>query len=231
MSSRTIIYYLYVWFFLLALNIWAYYGSDTYRNFIDTLKYGQTVKVTDDITVEQEQKTHFSTGTIGTSSGKIVSSWTGVSSKPLIKTQTGATTGTWAKSLSWVSLTSEEDTVLNAFNEYKLKKLLVHPSLFDLTTEYPDDYFEYYSDDITLYIFSTKTYKQIVDVFQAFASELPFLLNKTDSFGTNSFFINVKPEFQDEFTRVVFEYKQKVFLLKIKKNQYNRVRIMLKNLK
>jgi len=100
---------------------------------------------------------------------------------------------------------------LNLFNEYKLKKLLVHPSLFDMTTEYPDEYFEYYSENLTLYIFSTKNYKEVVNIFEAFATELPFLLNKTNSIGTNSFFINVKPEFQDEFVRVVFEYKQKVF--------------------
>lgn len=183
------------------------------------------------MTVEQEKNTHFSTWEIWSASWKIVLSGTGVLSETPTQTQSGSTTWTGTKSLSGVSLTPVEESVVNVFSDYKLKKLLVHPSLFDLTTEYPDDYFEYYSDDITLYVFSTKNYKQVVNVFEAFATELPFLLNKTDSFGTNSFFLNVKPEFQDEFTRVVFEYKQKVFWLKIKKNQYNRVRIMLKNLK
>ena len=223
MTSRTIIYYLYVWFFLLALNIWAYYGSDTYRKFIDTLKYGDTIKVNDDINIEQEKILIDGTGNIS-------SSWNLVLSKLTWVTNTWMISWTGSKSLTGIVLWPDEEKILNLFNEYKLKKLLVHPSLFDMTTEYPDEYFEYYSENLTLYIFSTKNYKEVVNIFEAFATELPFLLNKTNSIGTNSFFINVKPEFQDEFVRVVFEYKQKVFWLKIKKDEYNRARIMIKNL-
>lgn len=234
MSSRTIIYYLYAWFFLLALNIWGYYGSSAYRNFIDTLKYGDTPMVTDEITPAQEKIKSFSTWVISMT-------WTTAFPwKKTIVSASGSTNATGSMSWIWttgtmsggvLSLSPEEEVVLNAFKDYKLKRLLVHPSLFDMTTEFPDDYFEYYSENLTLYIFPTKNYKETVSIFEAFATELPFLLNKTDSIGTNSFFINVKPEFQDDYVRIVFEYKQKVFWLKIKKDEYNTARNVIKNIR
>lgn len=235
MSSRTIIYYLYAWFFFLALNIWAYYGSDAYKDFINTLKYGSAIKVNDDISLGQEQTRTYSTGLIMT--------WTTTLTWSKSMTWYQLQWGTWwvsasGQTLNWatfngtgLTLSPEEEMVINAFWDYKFKRLLVHPSLFDMTTEYPDEYYEYYSDPVTLYVFSWKSYRQIVSIFEAFATQLPFLLNKTDSFGTNSFYINLKPESQDGNIRIVFEYKQKVFWLKIRKDEYNRIRILLKNLK
>jgi hypothetical protein len=58
----------------------------------------------------------------------------------------------------------------------------MNSSIFDITDEYPDNYFEYYSKDLVLYIFPTKTYSEIHDIFSVLDDELPFILNETNSF-------------------------------------------------
>lgn len=215
MNPRFIVYFLYVAFALLILNIWAYYKSDAYREFIDTIKYGEQF-ISDEYRWPQD------------------SSWSIVSTGTLIFTgQTQSATGqsvTWSQNKVWLpALLPSEEKILGLFDDYKLKRLLVHPSMFNLTTEFPDDYYEYYSPELTLYILSTKNYRETVNIFEAMATELPFFINKTNSFGTNSFFINVKSGFEDEYVRFIFEYDQKVFWLKIQKKLYNTIRDTIKN--
>jgi hypothetical protein len=185
------------------------------------------------MTPEQERTKSFSTWAI-------ISSWTTIiwgNKTPVLPTKTWSITqtgsSTWTGNTTWTGalpmISVEEEEVLHTFKQYQFKKLLVHPALFDLTPEYPDEYLEYYSENLTLYMFSTKKYREIVSIFEAFTTQLPFAINKTNTAGENSFFINLKPEL-DDYVRIVFEYKQKVFWLKIKKDEYNKVRIMLKNL-
>jgi hypothetical protein len=72
--------------------------------------------------------------------------------------------------------------VLNLFSIYKLNKLEINSNLFDLTDEYPDNYFEYYSKDLTLYIFPTKKYTELKDIFTVLSSELPITINEVNNF-------------------------------------------------
>jgi hypothetical protein len=60
--------------------------------------------------------------------------------------------------------------------------LEINSNLFDLTDEYPDNYFEYYSKDLTLYIFPTKTYTDLYDIFSVLSNELPFSLKEVNNF-------------------------------------------------
>lgn len=146
----------------------------------------------------------------------------------------------WASISLWdTSSSSEKDVTLNdntqkilaMFEEYSLKQMMIHGSLFDLTTEYPDEYLEYLSEDVTLYFFPTKKYTEVVDIFFAISQGLPFSINKSNNFWEQSFFINLNKEFQDEYVRIVIESKKDVFWLKIKKDVYNAIKPKLSILK
>ncbi|MFK7779676.1 MAG: hypothetical protein QM490_00885 [Candidatus Gracilibacteria bacterium] len=130
-----------------------------------------------------------------------------------------------------VSLGKNYQTIINLFSIYNLSRLEMNSNLFDLTDEYPDNYFEYYSKDLTLYLFPTKTYTELNDIFSVLVDELPFTLNETNSFGDNSFYINLSENIEDRFVRIVISNKGVVFGLKIKKTEYNLVRDKLNSLK
>jgi hypothetical protein len=72
--------------------------------------------------------------------------------------------------------------IINIFSEYDLKKLEVNSNLFDITDEYPDSYFEYYSTDLTLYLFPTKTYQDIYDIFFVLTKELPIKIKEVNNY-------------------------------------------------
>lgn len=129
-----------------------------------------------------------------------------------------------------ISLWKSYKDVLNLFTLYNLEKLEVNSNLFDLTDEYPDNYFEYYSKDLTLYLFPTKTYTDLFDIFSILDDDLPFSLNEVNNFWSNSFYINLDEDIQDRFVRVVIWYKWIVFWLKIKKTEYNLVKEKLNSL-
>jgi hypothetical protein len=63
-----------------------------------------------------------------------------------------------------------------------LKKIEVNSSLFELTDEYPDYYYEYYSKDLVLYLFPTKSYGEVFDIFHYLKDDLPFSLKKVNNF-------------------------------------------------
>jgi hypothetical protein len=112
-----------------------------------------------------------------------------------------------------------------------LKELEINTSLFDITTEYPDNYIEYYSKWLTLYFFPTKTYNEIYDIFSVLEYELPFTLNPVNNFWDNSFYINLNEDINDNVIRLIISNKGIVFWLKIKKNEYNLVKEKLNILK
>ena len=121
--------------------------------------------------------------------------------------------------------------IINLFSIYKLAKLEMNSNLFDLTDEYPDNYFEYYSKDLTLYLFPTKDYNDLVDIFQILDDELPFSINEVNNFWDSSFYINLDEDIQDRFVRIVISNKWIVFWLKIKKTEYSLVKEKLNSLK
>jgi len=121
--------------------------------------------------------------------------------------------------------------ILNLFSIYKLNKLEVNSNLFDITDEYPDNYFEYYSKDLTVYLFPTKNYNDLYNIFDVLSKELPFTLNEVNNFWDRSFYINLDKDIQDRFVRVVISNNGIVFWLKIKKTEYSLVKEKLNSLK
>ena len=117
---------------------------------------------------------------------------------------------------------------MNLFtSEYVLKKIEVNSSLFELTWEYPDYYYEYYSKDLTLYLFPTRTYREVFDIFDYLSGNIPFTLNEINNFWDNSFYINLREDVEDNFVRLVISDDAVTFWLKIKKDEYNRVKNLL----
>lgn len=139
---------------------------------------------------------------------------------------------TWSIELkNEISLWKNYIDIINLFSQYNINKLEINSNLFDITDEYPDNYFEYYSKDLTLYLFPTKTYTETYDIFSVLSKELPFTLKKTDSFWDNSFFINLNTDIEDRFIRMIISNKWIIFWLKIKKTEYNLVKEKLNSLK
>jgi len=131
-----------------------------------------------------------------------------------------------------LELWDAEKRILSRFFWYNLDRVLVKQSLFDLTSEYPDDYFEYLGldGDMTLYLFWEREYESIREIFEVISYDMPFTLNELNNFWEASFFINVDEEFNDDFVRFIVKSTNGVFWLKIKKDLYNDTKEILKNI-
>ena len=125
---------------------------------------------------------------------------------------------------NWISLWKNYLEILDLFSNNNFQELELNTNLFDITNEYPDNYLEYYSRDLTLYFFPTKSYKDIYNIFSVLEYELPFKINETNTFWDKSFFINLNQDLDDNFIRIVISNKWIVFWLKIKKNEYNTIK-------
>lgn len=130
-----------------------------------------------------------------------------------------------------VKLWKSYQDILNIFSEYNLSKLEVNANLFDLTNQYPDAYYEFYSPKFTLYFFTTKSYEDIYDIFDVLQLELQFKLNPANNFWEKSFYINFDEDINDDVIRMVIFHKWIVFWLKVHKTEYNNIKQKLQNLR
>ncbi len=127
-----------------------------------------------------------------------------------------------------VTLGTGWEQIYELFSEFNLTELQSHSALLDVTTEYPDKYFEYYDLDLTLYIFPTKSYKEVKQVFDLVQDNDIYTVNEVDNFWDESFYINLTID--DWYVRVVISSDGTVFWLKISKNQYTTVKEKLNQL-
>jgi len=202
-------------FFLLVLfglNLIFYGFNEDYRFFVKKLKYSwEVVEINDAKTISDTD--NFEDSEIATVKPEVIT----VPDTP--ETQL-------------LTLWDNEKKILSKFFSYELERVLIYQSLFDLTSEYPDDYFEYIGidGDIVLYMFPTREYDQILEVFDVISYDLPFEINAVNNFWEASFYINVDEEFSDDFVRLVIKSVNGVFWLKIKKDLYNDTKEILKNI-
>lgn len=129
-----------------------------------------------------------------------------------------------------VEVTNTEKEFLNKFKGYDLILLELHTRLFDLTSEYPDDYKEYYSEYLSIYFFWNKPYGELKDIFNVLTYELPFSIKEVNNFWLKSFYINLNEEFDDWFIRIIILYKNRTVWIKIHKNVYDDIKSKLVNL-
>ncbi len=200
-----------------VINAAFYFISDDYRFFLKKIKNG------DEIVYEVNKPVNDNFSIENPDSTTVVESNTidSLSFFPLAE----------KKEESKVILWKNYQNILSLFSKYDLKKIELNSNLFDLTNEYPDDYFEYYSKDLTLYFFPTKKYNEVYDIFHVLKFELPIELNKVNNFWEGSFYINLEKDIQDRFIRLVIVENGVVFGLKIKKDIYNEVKTTLDTMK
>ncbi len=120
--------------------------------------------------------------------------------------------------------------ILWGFARYNFEEIELTTNLFDITNEYPDEYYEFYSKDLTLYFFDTKTYNEVKDIFEVLSYDVSFDINEVNNFANSSFYINLNEDIQDNYIRIVMNYKWVVVGLKIKSEEYTQVKNILESL-
>lgn len=202
---------------IFILNITFYYTSSDYQNFIKRVKKETSVN-TQTWTIENfswnnNNKENYFSWTIEPKEEKNISQNEVQTEKEEVKL--------------WKSY----QEILDLFKDYDLKKVDVSVNLFDLTNEYPDAYYEFYSPKLTVYFFTSKNYSDLYDIFKVLELELPFKLNASNSFWERSFFINFNSDVNDSFVRLVIVNNWIVFWLKVDKNEYENIKQKLQNFK
>lgn len=228
MDSRKLIYFLHALLFILVINIVFFYSNESYNSFVVNLKHGGVtsdtqIVINDDYgyySPSPEDVTYV-LGNENTGTGDIIQE---EKNEEAVKTQS------WSEEETTIYMQDDDIKVLNTFSSYNLKRLFEHGSLFDLTTEYPDDYFEYIGWDISVYFFVTKKYEDVKEVFEAISNTLPFSIKEVPLVEKRAFFLNLDESFSDEYIRLVVEYKKRVFWLKIKKTMYNEIKNLIKTI-
>lgn len=153
--------------------------SEDYRFFLKKLKYQDEVVYDTNIQVDDKNRMNI----------------IDVTPEKVLETQAVQTTGTGFTFLDALSgkkeiitekvlpnLTEDRKDFLKLFQEYALVEHTDHSSLFGLTTQYPDPYYEYVGSDLTVYVFPTKTYSEMKKIFEVLEFETPFTLNETNFF-------------------------------------------------
>jgi len=209
-------------FFLIiifTLNIILYYSSEDYKFFIKKLKKSNEVIYTkEDVNISDNIDEN------NLKSKKITLKESTVKENKSNTIQISRKKKTKKETILWKNYKD----ILYIFSKYNLSKLEIEWNLFDLTNEYPDNYYEYYSPNLTLYLFTTKSYEEVKDIMKVISYEVPYTIKEINNFEDKSFYINLKENINDNNIRVVISRKNIVFWLKIKKNSYNDIKEILK---
>ncbi len=220
---RRIIHVLLFVVFIFLLNILFYFLSDDYKKFIKQVKTWEkntqtTSTFPDDIDIsnnvdeiikEIQEDTQDSTD--------------------ILPNQPNAEE-TFVSDETKKILGKNYQVILSGFSQYNFEEIELTTNLFDITNEYPDEYYEFYSKDLTLYFFDTKTYEEVKDIFDILSYDVSFDINEVNNFANSSFYINLNEDIQDNYIRIVMNYKWVVVGLKIKSEQYTQVKNILESL-
>jgi len=218
-------------FFLLIiflLNILLYFVSTDYKKFLKSIKYSDdiiTISGSSDENIENNIDIEDNINDETIADSQIIK----ISENDLIedeKTPDNINNDITIKK-EVVLWKNYKDIIARFTSKYTLKKIEVNSGLFELTNEYPDYYYEYYSENLTLYLFPTRTYIEIYDIFDYLSQDLPFELNEINNFWDNSFYINLKEDIKDNYVRMVISNDWITFWLKIKKLEYENVKNIL----
>ena len=213
---------------LLLGNIILYSLSEEYRFFLKKVKYQEEV-VYDSVDANDNQVR--GVGLWDSSSGgntRLNVSTGNGENFTFLDTLVAGTKDSNEEELPQMTLTETE--FVQAFSPFNLKQLETHTNIFGVTTEYPDPYYEWYSAGVSIYILSTKSYSEVKSIFETLAFELPYSLNTVNNFWDRSFYINLDDVTQDNYVRIVMEYENRVFWLKIRKDRYNESKWILDQL-
>lgn len=208
--------------FIFLLNIMFYFLSEDYKKFIKQLKtwdkdIQQTSTFPEDIAVLPQSETDD------------LNEDNMQDSTDISQNQPNAEE-TFISNDSKKVLGKNYQVILWGFARYNFEEIELTTNLFDITNEYPDEYYEFYSKDLTLYFFDTKTYNEVKDIFEVLSYDVSFDINEVNNFANSSFYINLNEDIQDNYIRIVMNYKWVVVGLKIKSEEYTQVKNILESL-
>ncbi len=225
-----IFYILLIVIFWFILNIVLYYISTPYREMMQWIKHNEDIWITDEYRISSEEIKAYQNEQLWSPlwtealspSEKTVEKYrkgrlSTVAFEDLEEKNKNVTLGIWG------------EKIYNLFSAYNLTELQQHSALMDVTSEYPDKYFEYYTLDLTLYIFPTKGYSEVIEIFELVQSDDIYTINELDNFGEESFYINLSG-IDDGYVRLIISSNGVVFWLKIADDQYNNVKQILEQL-
>ena len=210
------------------LNIWLYYTSESYRNFLKELKQEPVIsKVDDNYDISEKQLKNIEKDSLENElNKKVLDNKKNTSNKKdnlsFVEIKTDK------KEISDDLLSSYFKELLNKFSEFNLYRIDTDDSLMDVTSEYPDWYFKYYSKDLSLYLFPTKKYEEVKDIFEVESSDDFFTINEVNNFWDKSFYINLQKRFDDWFVRFIFEKNWSVIWVKVNKKLYKKIKNIIK---
>ncbi|MCP4523161.1 MAG: hypothetical protein GY828_02990 [Candidatus Gracilibacteria bacterium] len=210
--------------FLFLVNLSFYFISEDYQFFIKKLKNKEEITYIQNPSSNELYDSELNVDTPYTFESQDITD-------DQNNTDTESVEITYISEPPQVVLGKNYQTILELFQSYNLETIELKSNLFDITEEYPDDYYEYYSPELTLYFFDTKSYHEIMSIFDVLAYDLRFTTKQVDNFGDASFFINLNEDIQDNFIRTVVNYKGVVFGLKFKKSEYDTIKKQLFTLK
>ena len=216
---------------MFILNIWLYYTSESYRWFLQNIKWEKIVEeVNDDYRIKEEE---------------IEKSLEEELNEKVIINKEEANLELNSKNslIEKIKFVQKKVDIDIEMKDYSLKfldiiyeklgkdiftKLEEHSSLMDVTSEYPDKYFEYYSSNLTLYFFPTKNYNEVKEIFEIESDWDLFIINEVDNFWEESFYINLWEDYRDEFIRIILSKNDSIIWIKVSKNEYNSIKNIIK---
>jgi len=213
--------------FMFILNIWLYYTSEGYREFLQNIKWEKIVEnINDEYKIEEKEIEKSLEDELNE---KVINNKEEVNKELNSKDSLIEKIEFVHKK---VNIDLEESdyfkTFLKNFSKYNLTSLDITSPLMDVTNEYPDKYFEYYSPELTIYNFPTKNYDEVREIFEIESNWNNFTINEVDNFWEESFYINLWKDYKDNFIRIILLKENNVIWIKVSKNEYNSIKNIIK---
>lgn len=212
---------------MFLLNIWLYYTSEGYRQFLQNIKQEENLEdINDEYKIEEKEIEESLEEELNK---KIINNKEEINEELKSKSSLIEKIEFVQKK---VNIEIEESdyfkSFLKNFSIYNLTSLDNDSPLMDVTNEYPDKYFEYYSTELTIYSFPTKNYDEVREVFEIESNWDNFTINEVDNFWEESFYINLWKDYKDNFIRIILLKENNVIWIKVSKNEYNSIKNIIK---
>jgi len=212
---------------MFLLNIWLYYTSEGYRQFLQNIKQEENLEdINDEYKIEEKEIEESLEEELNK---KIINNKEKINEELKSKSSLIEKIEFVQKK---VNIEIEESdyfkSFLKNFSIYNLTSLDNDSPLMDVTDEYPDKYFEYYSPELTIYNFPTKNYNEVREVFEIESNWDNFTINEVDNFWEESFYINLWKDYKDNFIRIILLKENNVIWIKVSKNEYNSIKNIIK---
>lgn len=219
---KKIVYSILILITAFLLNIWLYFYSENYSFFLKKMKYWdsminkESLNITDDYSLPNKEACNCDN--IKPVSCEKTNTWKIISENVI--------NNVWTLSSSW-----EINEFFTYFdkNTLKIKWYDQYYQIFGITDEYPTEYITYNNENFEAYLFLSWKFDDIYNMFELLMTDKTivnkFTLNKTNTFGKKSFFINT---LKDDWKVKLVAYNWKIlFWLNIKKSYYNNIKTIL----